>query len=73
MGEGKETQGLQVHPCPSPPSYLNLPKPHLAHLIKGGAAKGCCLDQMAIFVDINQVLAEGPAPRHMDNGHTVLA
>lgn len=34
--------------------------------------EGCLLDQMTIFVDLDQVLAEGPAPRHMDNGHAVL-
>lgn len=27
---------------------------------------------MAIFEDIDQILTEGSAPRHMDNGHTVL-
>lgn len=70
VGEGK--QGLQGPPCPRLPSYPKLPKPRLAHLTKGRAAKGCCLDQMAVFVDVDQVLAEGPAPGHVDYGHTVL-
>lgn len=71
-GVGGGKQGLQGPPCPRLPSYPNLPKPRLAHLTKGRAAKGCCLDQMAVFVDMDQVLAEGPAAGHMDYGHTVL-
>lgn len=72
MGWGRGNTGLQAPPCPSAPSCPSLPKPCLAHLTKGGAAKGCCLHQMAVFVDMHQVLAEGPAPGHMDNAHTVL-
>lgn len=71
VGSGRETRAPGP-PCARPPSYPNLPKPCLAHLTKGRAAKGCRLDQMAVFVDMHQVLAEGPAPGHMDYGHTVL-
>ena len=44
----------------------------LAYLTEGGKAKRYCLDQMAIFEDIDQVLTEGSAPGHMHNGHAVL-
>lgn len=65
-------RGCRPHPVQVPPATQDLPKPCLAHLTEGGAAKGCRLDQMSIFVDMDQVLAEGSASRHMDDGHAVL-
>lgn len=65
-------RSLRPHRIRDAPATPGLPKPCLAHLTEGGAAKGCRLDQLAVFVDMDQVLAEGPAPRHMDNGHAVL-
>lgn len=75
MGGGggrAEHRGSRPHPVQDAPATPGLPKPCLAHLTEGGAAKGCRLDQLAVFVDVDQVLAEGPAPGHMDNGHAVL-
>lgn len=71
-GLGEWGRGPRLLPVQVPPALQGLPKPCLAHLTEGRAAEGCCLDEIAIFVDGDEVLAEEPAPRHVDNGHTVL-
>lgn len=70
--QAEDTQGVQSTPIQVPPTDPRPPKPCLAHLTQGGEAKKCCLDQLAIFEDIDLVLTEGSAPRHVHNGHTVL-
>lgn len=70
--QAEDTQGFQSTLAQVPPTDPRPPKPCLAHLTEGREVKRCCLDQMAIFVDTDQVLTEESAPRHMHNGHTVL-
>lgn len=70
--QAEDPQGFQSTLFQVPPTDPRPHKPCIAHLTEGREAERCCLDQMAIFEDIDQVLTKGSAPRHMHNGHTVL-
>lgn len=69
LGEGHRGPGPTLLQLPQPCSP---PAPCRTHLAEGGAAEGRRLHQVAVFVDVDQALAEGPAPRHVDDGHAVL-